>query len=431
MTVEFHIGIDDTDSPNGGCTTYTMALIVEELKARGFTIDGYPCLVRLNPNVPWKTRGNAALALHVKAPESRLDEARYVTTEIVKETSRPYEAKTDPAIVFLQGPVPDALHEFYQEALAEIVPVEKSIELASSIGAEALFLKGPQGIVGALASIGAHLDANDHTYEVIAYRTKENLGTKRRIEPDSVTDMDAKTRERTYNNLDPETGRILIAPHGPDPVLFGIRGQDPEGVMEAFRIVRVNEPIERLALFKTNQGTDAHLLRPRKISSLQSHQSGNITGEVSSAPEVLRGGHVFFQMTQDGERVDCAAFQPTGSFRQTILQLIPGDLVRAYGGVRPSRRKEKWLLNLEKLEVMSLAEVTGSKLPNCRNCGGTLESMGRGQGLRCRKCRLKISINSSPRIVFKLRRSLARGVYLPPAGAHRHLTKPATRPIDS
>ena len=159
--------------------------------------------------------------------------------------------------------------------------------------------------------------------------------------------------------------------------------------------------------------------------------AGNITGEVSSEPEVLRGGHVFFQVTEDGERVDCAAFQPTGSFRQTILQLIPGDRVRVYGGVRASRRKEKWMLNLEKLEILDLAEITRSKLPNCKNCGGTLESMGRGQGLRCRKCGHKISTNSAPRTVVKLQRRLTRGVYLPPPRAHRHLAKPTVGPIDS
>src|SRR5262245_31853751 len=88
LAVEFHIGIDDTDSPSGGCTTYTMALISEELQRLGFEIDGYPCLVRLNPNVPLKTRGNAALALHTRAPEDKLDEVRRTTTRIVRDTSR-------------------------------------------------------------------------------------------------------------------------------------------------------------------------------------------------------------------------------------------------------------------------------------------------------------------------------------------------------
>ncbi|PKK81778.1 MAG: hypothetical protein CVT47_00695 [Thermoplasmata archaeon HGW-Thermoplasmata-2] len=42
-----------------------MALVVEEIAGAGFDIIGYPRLVRLNPSVPWKTRGNAALAVQV------------------------------------------------------------------------------------------------------------------------------------------------------------------------------------------------------------------------------------------------------------------------------------------------------------------------------------------------------------------------------
>jgi len=60
-----YIGIDDTDSVNGMCTTYLAALVLEELQQQGIGLLSYPRLVRLNPNIPWKTRGNGALALHV------------------------------------------------------------------------------------------------------------------------------------------------------------------------------------------------------------------------------------------------------------------------------------------------------------------------------------------------------------------------------
>ncbi|MEC9333069.1 MAG: DNA-binding protein, partial [Candidatus Thermoplasmatota archaeon] len=56
-----HIGIDDTDSVKGGCTTWLATEIIAELPE--FDLIGPPRLVRLNPNVPWKTRGNAAVAL--------------------------------------------------------------------------------------------------------------------------------------------------------------------------------------------------------------------------------------------------------------------------------------------------------------------------------------------------------------------------------
>jgi len=53
-----HIGIDDTDSIKGGCTTWLATEIIAELSE--FDLIGPPRLVRLNPNVPWKTRGSYA-----------------------------------------------------------------------------------------------------------------------------------------------------------------------------------------------------------------------------------------------------------------------------------------------------------------------------------------------------------------------------------
>ena len=37
-----HIGIDDTDSPDGMCTTYLACHIIDKLKEVGIEIVGYP-----------------------------------------------------------------------------------------------------------------------------------------------------------------------------------------------------------------------------------------------------------------------------------------------------------------------------------------------------------------------------------------------------
>jgi tRNA(Ile2)-agmatinylcytidine synthase len=52
------IGLDDTDSKEGMCTTYLAAVLIEKLAAFA-RVEGYPLLVRLNPNIIYKTRGNA------------------------------------------------------------------------------------------------------------------------------------------------------------------------------------------------------------------------------------------------------------------------------------------------------------------------------------------------------------------------------------
>src|SRR5947199_4451066 len=56
------IGVDDTDSLRGMCTTFLATEIIRELTEE-FDLIGFPRLVRLNPNVPWKTRGNGAICL--------------------------------------------------------------------------------------------------------------------------------------------------------------------------------------------------------------------------------------------------------------------------------------------------------------------------------------------------------------------------------
>src|SRR5713226_6471789 len=58
------IGVDDTDSLQGMCTTFLATEIVRDLTG-DFDLIGYPRLVRLNPNIPWKTRGNGAICIRI------------------------------------------------------------------------------------------------------------------------------------------------------------------------------------------------------------------------------------------------------------------------------------------------------------------------------------------------------------------------------
>ena len=61
-----NIGFDDTDSPKGMCTTFLAYKIVDYLKKEKVTFLDYPKLIRFNPNIPWKTRGNGAVGLKIK-----------------------------------------------------------------------------------------------------------------------------------------------------------------------------------------------------------------------------------------------------------------------------------------------------------------------------------------------------------------------------
>jgi tRNA(Ile2)-agmatinylcytidine synthase len=423
VRTEFHIGIDDTDSRLGGCTTYTAALLFQELLSKGFKPIDFPRLIRLNPNIPWKTRGNGALSLHFSLEEEQLSEAKKIALATVEKTTDFTQQSTDPAVVFLKGPVPLPLREFAARTLHDVLSVREAKRIAGAVNAEAHLLKGSRGLVGALASVGADLN-QEHTFEIIAYRTRENIGTARRVNYDSVRLMDSMYRGSTFNNVDPETSRVLICPHGPDPVLFGIRGENPATLAEAFNQVDVDEQIERAMIFKTNQGTDAHLSCRRTIQALRPYQSTVIAGKVNEAPRIIRGGHVIFGTGDETGSIDCAAYSATGSLREAALQLINGDSVIVSGGIR-SRGLGELTLNVEKLQVTMLAYDVRWENPPCSSCGARCESMGRGQGLRCKKCKLRFP--KSFRIRKVNDRTISPGVYLPPPRAYRHLTKPASR----
>ncbi|HEX69135.1 MAG TPA: DUF1743 domain-containing protein, partial [Candidatus Bathyarchaeota archaeon] len=249
--ISLHIGIDDTDSPRKGCTTYIAALLVEKLAKINAKFLDYPNLIRLNPNVPWKTRGNGALCLRIQLEESLLEEVKELTIDTIeKHADLEYEG-TDPGAVFFMGQkIPIEVREFAKNTIQGIVKLENAISLIKRFRAEAFGFKKCRGIIGALAAIGETL-SDDYTYEIIAYRIPENCGKPRRIDEESIQRMDRETKPYTFNNIDPETGRILITPRGPDPILYGIRGESPEIVKKAHEMVKVLEPVERWVIFRT------------------------------------------------------------------------------------------------------------------------------------------------------------------------------------
>ncbi|MEM3055479.1 MAG: DUF1743 domain-containing protein, partial [Candidatus Bathyarchaeia archaeon] len=246
MTIEtMHIGLDDTDSPRKGCTTYIAALLVEKLQKLGVQFLDYPNLVRLNPNVPWKTRGNGALCLRIRYAGNTAEKIKEIVIETVEENSDLEYKGTDPGVVFFKRTkIPLEVKNFAKKAITGIVNLKDALKILKKCRAEALGFKKARGIIGGLAAIGETLKG-DHTFEIIAYRIPENYGEKRRIDPSSVVEMNKATAPYTFNNIDPETGRILITPRGPDPILFGIRGETPEIVRNAFAKVRPLEPVER------------------------------------------------------------------------------------------------------------------------------------------------------------------------------------------
>lgn len=423
--ITMHIGFDDTDSTRKGCTTYIAALLVEKLQKFRVEFIDYLNLIRLNPNVPWKTRGNGALCIRIKCDGNVEEKIKETVISTVEEHSDINFKGTEPGIVFLKTEkIPKKIKIFSKKTITGVVSLKEALKLVKKFRAEAVGFKNGRGIIGGLAAVGETLQ-RDHTYEIIAYRVPENYGLKRMVDDDSIFKMDEATQPYTFNNVDWEKKRVIITPRGPDPILFGIRGETPEDVKKAFSMVKPLEPIERWVIFRTNQGTDAHLKRVEKLSQIKPYHPVVARGFVASEPKIVPRRHVIFSIRDNSGRVDCAAYEPTGTLRKVASKLIEGDYVEVYGGVRKPSGKKPLTINLEKIRLLKLAPKVVYQNPLCPKCGKRLKSMGKGKGFRCEKCNLKYG--ELGKVGVKIKREIRRGLYITSPRSQRHLTKPFRR----
>ncbi len=417
------IGIDDTDSKQGMCTTYVGAVAIKRLEALGARLKGHPKLIRLNPNWKMKTRGNCAVAFTISVKNSQVQLAKEIVLRTVEELAELHVPTTNPGVVFYpREKVTTEMRAFSKKVVQDVVSIEEAEILARRVGAEVHKFKLGRGIVGALAAIGNTLK-RDWTFEMIAYRVPKSRGTARKVDKASVKRMDAKTYPQTFDNTDPTTGEVRITPHTPCPILYGIRGESPEAVKKAQKMVRTAEQIEQMMIYRTNQGTDEHLRRA-KISEARPNWSVIVDGTVCKSPSIIPGGHVIFRIKDETGEIDCAAYEPTRQFRNIIKGLIIGDRLRVCGGIK-DKPELPLTINLEKIEVLKLALLLKKENPKCPRCGKRMKSEGKNKGYSCKACKVRVS-NKSAKTV-KLPRGISRGKFEVPPRARRHLARPLVR----
>ena len=426
--MSYLLGVDDTDSRFGHCTTHLGYLIVCELARIGCTFSTYPRLVRLNPNIPFKTRGNAAVCIGFDVDSDERREEAFRAAERLLEAEADVANGANSALVMVSKGADDLLafcREEYRRAVSGVVNYRGVIRAVSEMDIRHKLLGNGMGAVGAVASLGFSSELDDHTYELIAYRKPESCGTRREVEPQSVRDMEAETFPHTFNSYDHESGRVLIAPTGPDPVLAGVRGDSPRAVLEAFRRIRISEDILGHVIYATNQCTDAHL-QSRLSTPLRAYSAGWLEGVVVSTLP-YRGGHLMIQLgVGDSSTVNCMVYEPSGDLRRVARLLRPGNSVRVSGGVRRASSKNPVVVNVERIDVLAVdGEAKATR--RCVACGSGMKSEGTGKGFQCRKCGHR-SVGPSGTGASKT--SVTRihpGSYLPSPRAQRHLTKQLIR----
>ena len=413
------IGLDDTDSVNGMCTTYIGTLIVEAIKELDSKlIREPPKLLRLNPNNPYKTRGNGAVSIRITedATPEVLEKIRSISFDIVSTYSESGD-NTNPAIVFLRdNSITEEINVFAKRALHEMLSIEEAISLLNKIEAEYRFIGNGRGLIGALSSCALELD--DFTYELIIYRNHLKRG-KKFVSETSAMQIEKKYSPKIFSSYDFENERMVISPHSDCPILYGLRGESPEILLEAASTIESEKPFKR-NIFITNQGTDMHL-QEKSIEEVKPYSSVIIKGIVSKNPYTVAGGHVFFEIS-NGNKILSAAYEPTKGFRNIIRKLSKGDTVIAYGGVLDT--EYGLTVNLEKIEILTLAELYTREKPICPVCNNPMKSIGKDKGYRCKKCHTKNKEVSNISIV---RDGIQTGLYEVPMCAKRHLSKPLLR----
>jgi len=413
-----NIGFDDTDSPTGMCTTFLAYKIVDLLQKQETEFLDFPKLIRFNPNIPWKTRGNGAVSLKIKT-----NQPLKIKKQIKNLVSKYSDTKNgaNPGLVFFESDlIPSEFTKFSNLALWQLINRNNAKKFVKKNNLDFYYEGNGQGLIGAISAIG--YDFHDHTLELLSYRKKRRFGKKRIISTDSVKKMQEDTFPYTFNSFDTKRGRVLITPHGPDPVFYGVRGENVDSLVTATQILQSDEKLDGYMIFKSNQGTGDHLKNELNSETMKPYASGTLIGTVSNTPKITKGGHVFFTINSKNNEFWCAVYKETGM--STIASnLIIGDKISVGGGVRKASKNFPRIINLEFIKIISLKKNLSQTNPICKKCKKKMKSKGRNQGFQCIKCGAKNLKKTS----LEIPRQIKKQLYIPKISAHRHLTRPLQR----
>ena len=384
--------MDDTDSLGGGCTTEVLFRLLQNLPED--VQIGQKRLVRLWPFARRRTRGNAAVAVELKAVnESNL--MKYLD-EFWREEILPLRGQlltsnhsnrqqypADPGMVWFSDVQDD--EELYKTGLREEVTYDQLPISTRSWGGH--------GKIGATLAI--LWPAKNVTYEAIAWRSSQHTGS-RQLDKEALEIIEQM--DDTFLCRDERLGTSMLAPRGVSPVLFGIRAWTKEAAKEALEVLvhaPLTETVDGSMVFATNQATNDHL------------DSSHIL-EIEST-EVLQGGHTLLK----SKNSRFIAFKESGEIATICQNLRQGDIVECKGLMALDGS-----IHIEFLKINHI--VSNRSRPLCPSCNKALSSMGSNQGLRCKKCGLKM--DDSWNETF---RELPMNQWIqPPPSSRRHLAKP-------
>ena len=413
-----HIGIDDTDSSKGMCTTFLAYKIINRLKKENVDFLDFPNLIRFNPNIPWKTRGNGAVGLKISTTNP--NKIKNLVKKFVIQYSD-VKNGANPGLVFCQDDnIPEEFSKLSSDAMWKLIHRNEAKKILSKHNFDYFYLGNGQGLVGATGVIGYTFE--DQTYELLSYRKTSQFGKKRVLDKSKVKQMQEKTYPKTFNSFDSKKNKILLMPHGPDPVFYGVRGEDSTTLISASKMIQPKEKLDGYVIFKSNQGTGDHLKNEIDVETFLPYTSGILYGIVNSKPIITNGGHVFFSIITKNTEIHCAVYKPT-QMTDIARELIIGDKIKVGGGIRKATKTLPRILNLEFIQILKLEKKSKLVNPFCKKCKKHMKSKGKNQGFQCVRCKN----TSAHKIQKNIPRCIKKQIYIPGVSAHRHLTKPVQR----
>ncbi|MBQ2226600.1 MAG: DNA-binding protein, partial [Methanobrevibacter sp.] len=152
MIKYLHIGIDDTDSPDGMCTTYLASQIINRFNENGIELVDYPRLIRLNPFARFKTRGNGGVSLKILNDEKAALAREIVLGEVEKLSMFDCD-NTNPGVIFYDGEITEEMQDYAFRAIYEFITIDEAEKFGRSVGCEIHKFKKGRGIIGSIAAI--------------------------------------------------------------------------------------------------------------------------------------------------------------------------------------------------------------------------------------------------------------------------------------
>ncbi len=405
-----HISLDDADSHMGGCTTYVAYRLLKDLlNNASVDVVELPHLVRLNPYIPFKTRGNAAVKIVLKVHDNDIEKViDLLKCELEKYAE--HRGKASPGLaIFISDSmeVPIELRKLYYKAVTDVV----TFDLVENVCRKFRILTwGGRGKIGAVAALGADF-FEDSTFELLVYG---DPSVKKRLEiPYYLVDLlDKLSSPLTFLNLDPEEESVLIMPAGPDPVIFGIRGDSAPHVMymASLIVTLLGMEIEGWLLYRTNQGTEVHV-----------EHSSNM---MRTYRPVRRRTCLFSTERTPERHVVAEGLDQVWCYRHlghicTELENFPGSVIDVWGSSK--MQDYRYFIYVEGLRKLADRTVRLEN-PKCDRCGTRLVSGGRDL-MRCPKC----GYRTDKRKLVLPSYETCSCLVLPKKSEHRHLMKPVER----